>query len=410
MYGQSNIGYFSWWGGGSGTSNPPIDQYASMWAPNPNSPYLWGTPLPVSPDGIGGGGIANYVNTIRADYVSQNASSTTPLGFMTTAAGGTAISHFVPTTGDVWVNTLVPEIQDPSFGNFGFVFWWQGESNCGGSQTSSAGYATALSSIVSGFKALPQALSNLLFGIVQIEAVGPGYNDTDTDVVRNAQWQQSQQPGCFYLGSSFDCNGVVHLYNNPTESPTQTGYGRVGLRAANAWLYTQGRRSYPSIGPGISSAVWHIGSSTLSINISQGSGGTSLYTGDGGTSGVGLTGLTLTGTSKTISSTAFSGNKIVCTMSAVRDSSDSTAQIHYAEGQDPFNQIGLGWSASQAKIVYDNNGIGQGGPLSGTAYNQLGDTVGFPLRSTAGIGVNISTSSAGTKRGPWIVNEGSWMV
>jgi hypothetical protein len=357
FYGQSNI-YYLFQPGATGTIP---DAYSSIY---------WGALGPYKQDNsLGGKGWPAVLIRLRKFFGGNY-----PFRISGTYEGGTAISGFIPGSPmHNWENLVAVLNDTTNFGLPRFVIWWQGE----GDFATGSGYASNLDLIVNRIAAI-DTRSDYRFGIIIPGVVtGGGATDAGANIVRGALLAKSQQPGCFFIGSMLDGNGDAHPTLNHLEP-----------RLYNAILYEMGLSPYGNLGLGIGAAYWPLGSSTLTIYLTQDSGGTSLRTGNGATSGRAISALSLANTSKTIARTAFSGNTIVCMMSAVRDSGDSTAAVHYAEGRDPYNQLGLGYTTSQAGVIYDNNGIGQGGPLS----NTLRDTVGLPLRGTNGRGVPASTT------------------
>lgn len=375
-YGQSNTNRF--FGLDGGGANP--DTYSYSFQPGSWTLYAEGT-------GAGEGALGwPHVLTGMRSFFTGIGQSTYPIGITGTWAGGTQIALFIP--GTTQFTNLHNDITDPNFSLPRFIFFWQGESDYTPGFWDSNGYAADLLNIVSTLQSI-NTRPDYQFGIV-IPGVASG-NGTPTNgganMVQGSLFAQSQQPGCFYIGCNINSPGQDH--------PDLT---HIGCRALVALLYQMNHAPYGCLGPGLGRTYWPLGSTTMIANIVHGSGGSSLYTGDGGTSGGSLVGFTLSGTSKTIVSTSFVGNSIHFTMSAPRDGSDSAAALHHLEGFDPLNQAGNGYSnANNAKLVYDNNGSGQGGPLS----TLLNDTVGFPLRSTnisgtqtpAGVPIGLNVGS-----------------
>jgi len=376
-YGQSNIGFF----------------------------FSLGTPAGVFPDAyayaFGTGSWANYQEDTGtrngwAHMLAQLRATallpaTYPIGITGTYEGGTPIFQFLAGAPSNNFTNLQTVVNDPNFSPPRIGIWWQGETDEDPTQSAGA-YAADLPTVISQVSGL-NVDPNYKFGIIipGVAANNGGSTDAGADIVRGNLLTKALTAGCFYIGCCLDMQGNAD-YDPETH---------IALRCAVAILNQLGKVPYGTLGPSIGRVYWPLGSTTMIANITHNSGGTSLVTGDGGTSGANLVGFTLGGTSKTITATAFVGNSIHFTMSAARDGSDTAAVLKHLVGVDPLNQAGNGYTnANNAKLTYDNNGKPGGVSQGGALANVLNDSIGFPLLSTATatgnsvpIGLNIGSET-----------------
>lgn len=321
----------------------------------------------------GGNGLVSFANALRAAFVAAVPGDTTPVGLVAGAIGATFISSW-QTGGSSWTTwtTMVTDAQVG--GDYEFLLWNQGEwdSSAAASPGGSPSYATSLANVYSQAQAQTGRTSaQLPFGVATnvmlFTGAGVNFTNANTDIVRAAHIAQAAQSNCFY---ALTCQDFTHIGADAWHVAAAS-YARMGLRYAKSICKVLGIATYGGDGPKIASASWPVGTNTLTVTVSQLSGGTGLRDGAGGTSGAGLIGFVINSTGgQTVTSTAFSGNTIVFTMSANRGGGD-TVNLCYGGGFNPW-----GWvndvTDSADHLVYDNQ----------SAY--LGDTAGFPLQPTSG--------------------------
>ncbi|HET7083852.1 MAG TPA: sialate O-acetylesterase [Rhizomicrobium sp.] len=316
----------------------------------------------------GGNGLVALGNAIRSCFTTAARGNTTPVGFIMGAQGGTASGYWQAPRA-AW-NRWVAMVTDPDVGgDYEMVLSNLGTSDTDIGQT--PGTAPTFLTNYHNLYAQMQAqtgrdTSQLKFGVAFTGAiVNSEVADANVDFVRTGEAAQSAAAGCFWLGSNTD-----YTHGRDGIHFSAAAYERIGARYAIAICKQYGILPYGNEGPQISGARWAVGSNQLVVDITHLSGGTALKDGDGGTSGAGLIGFTVTSSGgQTISSTAFSGNTILLTMSAIRGNSD-TVSLCYCGGRNPWGWTNSGDSID--KLVFDNRA------------SYADDTTGFPLQPTQG--------------------------
>jgi hypothetical protein len=354
-------------------------------------------------DGVGGCmGASAVCNMWRTWLVGQNASDTTCWIEVQAASGGTPVSPNWQSGGADW-NNYVTNANAAQPNGARTAFWMQGEANATASP-GSAGYAGFLAATVALTASL-QARADFLFGVVQISSLqdSGSYTAVDCNAVRLAHWNQGHQPGCFYGGSTWDCSGGnTDMQDNAAGAGT---YDRIGRRFVVAELHARGLIGFGADGPRITRAYRpKTALNTVNCVVTQSSGGTQLLDGSGSSAGTSLNNfvVNVNGTPATISATAFvQPNLIALTLSAPTLATD-TVNVLYADGTGGFPSGTSNYAGDLAHFVYDNNGAGQGGPLSGNVATpvagKLNDTLGFPLMSTMGVAVPAPVGGQGETR------------
>lgn len=373
LIGQSNMR--NMWTFTSASLTP--DTYVRYWGNDNTGPTngtgWYATNKGIQGSGNGGDGINQLGVSLRAVMTGADPTSTVPVGFLAFAIGATSLESWITTANGGTNTSWATFTGSTGTGNanigteFEMAIWHQGEANAatGGSATA---YATNLPLLLSQLQTLTgRDTSTFKLGVAIVGSIQTtGYSDSKMDTVRAAQLAFALgTSGVFFAGSSYDMfpdNGGLHWAPNAQ-------YARMGRRYAQAIAKRLGLATYGPEGPSISSAVWPIGSSTITVTVSQGSGGTTLKDGTGSASGTGTVGFSGTFSGgQTISSWALSLGQILLTMSAVRGAAE-TASLEYGKGLNPLAFTGTADVDDDA--IYDDQS------------SLIGDTTGLPLQQTS---------------------------
>ncbi len=288
-----------------------------------------------------------------------------PVGILTYAIGATAL-HASNGGSPYWMD-LTAGAPYPLFatglteagGDCEFVLWHQGEWDAQRG-TTLAEYKADMDTLYSRIRtATGRSTSTLKFGCAILGSMddgGSGATAATMDAIRQAQLEWIRDTtGAFCAGSSVD------MVRTDFAHWTAPYYERMGRRYAQAIHFQTGGASYGGAGPSIGSATRASGSAVVVVNVSQ-AGGSSLREIDGSTDGGSLTGFEVSNdnfsTTLTVSSTAFSGNTVQITLSAVPT---GTVKVRYQYGETP----------SITNPVYDNT-------------TPQSDTIGLPLQPSIG--------------------------
>jgi hypothetical protein len=302
----------------------------------------WGNP--------GGNG-----NILFSDLLQQSVGC--PVGILNYAVGGTTMA--------AWLD-LTPGQPYPLFttaltaagGDCEFILWAQGEfdSIVGQGPSSPGEYSGELDTLYSRTRsATGRSTTALKFGCWCLGRNLVG-DDPTCQLVRVDQlnWAQNTT-GAFFTGCFVD-RPLIDDYH--WAAPSYEREARLGVQAS---LKSLGLASYGAKGPVIASASRQSGSANMVLAVTH-DGGSALKEADGTTDGNSLTGFQVSlddfANLLTISSTAFSGNTIVLTLSSA-PSDGATVNARYQYGVNP----------SITNPVYDDTTPG-------------GDSLGLPLQPT----------------------------
>jgi len=322
----------------------------------------------------GGWAVVAGNGQIRFANLLQTAVSL-PIGLVNFAVGGTGL-HVDGGSG-YWIDTaggspyaLFLTGATAVGGDYEVVIWHQGETDALFA-TSKANYKADLDTFYARLRtATGRSTTTLKFGCALLGNVSDGSTtDANAEAIRQGQLEWiAATTGAFHAGSSVD------MVRTDSYHWTAPYYERMGRRYAQAILKQLGSVSFGADGPRVSSASRTLGSADIRVNVSH-NGGSSLTELDGTTDGGSVTGFQVSdddfSTTLTISSTAFSGNRVVLTLSAAPADED-TIKVRYQYGVNP----------SITNPVYDNTA-----PQS--------DTVGLPLQPTNG-SVTVGVGSGRT--------------
>jgi hypothetical protein len=266
---------------------------------------------------FGGNGGVRLGNALRAGLG-------VPVGLLQLAVSATEIARW-QAEGDCWLN-LVAMLNDDCGTAFEAALWHQGERDASLGTTGEAYMAGLLEVIaqarsLSGRPALP-------FGIAILGRATDG-SDAGHDRIRLAQRDViAATPGAFLAGSSLDLtlSDGVHW--------DAASYERMGRRYAQSVLAALGAAAFGAAGPRIAGATRQRGTAVVVLPVEQ-AGGSALRGADNGADGAGLTGFAVRrdGAPLAIASTAFAGNAVLLTLSAVPNGGALT--VTYQAGADP---------------------------------------------------------------------------
>lgn len=303
-------------------------------------------------------GARSLANGIRAG-------TSMPVGLLNYAVGGTTISQWTNTGGSQWTAFIAG--LTAVGGDCEIVLWHQGETDAING-TSKATYKAGLTTLYSNLRtATGRNTSELPFGCALVGNIDHvSATDASMQAIRQGQQEWiSETTGVFFAGSSVDC-----VTNGDGLHWTAPYYGRMGLRYAQAVLHRYGLESYGAEGPRIRSAT--ISGDTVTVTVVH-DGGSALKELDGSTDGGSVTGFQVSNdnfaTTLTISSTAFSGNTIVLTLSTTPT---GNVKLRYQYGETPV----------VTNPVYDNT-------------SPAGDTLGLPLQPKVAIPVALAGAGGG---------------
>lgn len=253
-------------------------------------------------------------------------------------------------------------------GDCEFILWHQGEADTKGA-TSRTDYKAGLDNIYSRIRtATGRSTSQLKFGcaITGSFSVSPSTDDSVNDI-RHAQLEWiAATSGVFFAGSSVDMirpGGDLAHWTAPY-------YERMGRRYAQAVLNQLSLVSYGADGLVVASASRLNTSVDVYLNITQ-NGGSALKELDGSTDGGSLTGFQISdddfATTLTISTTAFSSEKVKLTLSTIPT---NPVKVRYQYGQSP----------NITNPTFDNTS-----PSS--------DSLGLPIQPFENLTVDVTTIS-----------------
>lgn len=360
-----------------------------VWYSNGNGWYLTNADITNGPDsGEGGGGAQAIAASLRTW-----AGTGVPIFLVDGAINGTGITTWLAPSGTSWVtltnatNGICSAVLPCAFEK---DFWLEGEQPDGDSTSPSPPtyWATDITSVIAQHVTL-SAISSFKMVIGTIgtnigsHTTNPTQAQVDTNWTALRGYQAvacTSQSYTYCVNSDYD---LIHGNGSGNDlhflSPKQ--YASLGYRIANAISNADGVATFPSLGPSIASAVWHVGSPTLTITLIQNSGGTALRnnctsTGCGSacTSACVCPVALVVNSSggETCTAVSFTATTITATMSANRTSGDGTITLAYAQGANPENwSTSSGGSSNPADIVYDNSSFGDvlGFPVSPTTSN-----------------------------------------
>lgn len=242
-------------------------------------------------------------------------------------------------------------------GDCEFVLWHQGESDALNS-ISKATYKADMDTLYARIRtATGRSTSTLKFGCAILGTNSDaGTTAASTDAIRQAQLEWVRDTtGAFFAGASVD------IARTDAFHWAAAGYERMARRYTQALLAQIGVVSGGSNGPYIASVTRESGSAIVVVSVAQ-STGSGLTEADGSTDGGSVTGFEVSNddfaTALTVSSTAFSGNTVRLTLSAVPT---GTVKVRYQYGKTP----------TVTNAVYDNT-------------TPQSDSIGLPLQPSFG--------------------------
>lgn len=219
---------------------------------------------------------------------------------------------------------------------------------------------------------LGRTRATLGFGIMVFNSFSSAFiSDEDSNSILASLYAKSKEEGFFLAASMRDFVLVDTAHWNDAE------YTRCGKRMAIAAAKHWGWSAHGATGPSITAARWPVHTGTITVNISQNSGGTSLLDGAGSATGTGLDGFTVTASGgQTISDVAVASGQAVITMSANRADGE-TVTLEFAKGANPYG-FPFDGTGNVNDVTYDNR-------ASFTT-----DTQGLPLLATFGTAIRVA--------------------
>lgn len=266
---------------------------------------------------FGGNGGIRLGNALRAGLG-------VPVGLLPIAVDATAVARW-QAAGDCWLN-LVAMLNADCGTAFEAALWHQGEADVTAG-TSREAYMAGLGEVIAQARAL-SGRPALPFGVA-IVGRKTGSSDIAYDRIRLAQRDViAATPGAFLAGSSLDMtlSDGVHW--------DAASYERMGRRYAQSLLAALGAAASGAEGPRIAGATRQRGTAVVVLPVEQ-AGGSALRGADNGADGTGLTGFAVQreGAPLAIAGTAFAGNAVLLTLSAVPNGGALT--VTYQAGADP---------------------------------------------------------------------------
>ncbi len=342
----------------------------------------WSTPR------VGDGDI-RIGNDIRAALVALSARDTTPVAFLEYAgvgvdiaswhSGGASWAAFTDVKNGVNAPSILPDAEAASL-HIGYADSFSDHSPATNFRPGLAKFLQQLLTLTgrttSNFK-----LGIWTIGVVTAPVRGPTTITNDRfNIVNALLYAQAALPGCFFAGDTKDLmtlNGDIVHWDLPQ-------YPRAGTRYARGFLKSWGVGTYGALGPTISSAVMPVGSTTITVSVTQNAGGTTLKDGLGFVSGTGLTGwvVTINGVPVAPRSIALSNGQIILTMLTAR-TDGQTVTLTYGLGSNPWNWLSNGLD-NDNDLIYDDT-------------TDLGDTLGRPLHPTYNGAVTVAAVGSGQR-------------
>lgn len=362
--GQSNMAHMADWYTGTFANDKTSLFNSSVWAhtllfDGANWDYI-------------GDGIDLLMDKLQAAYGC-------PVGMIHAAVGGSGL--YQADGGGYWLDTgggspyALCLIQlAAAGGDVEGILWHQGEADAH-SSTSKANHYNSLTTLYNRLLAvIGRTASQCKMGVGSLGKLIDGSTAANIAGICQAQLEWSRNvEGAYYLGSNKDAT----LFDNYH----YTSYVRIARRWAQSMIHRLLTPDFDGGGPRICAAYQASGSEVVRVVLSM-RGNASITETDLTTDGVGLTAWEVSNddfaTNLTISSTAFVGNEVQLTLSAVPT---GTVKVRYQYGTNP----------TTTNLVYGNQlpqGDTLGCPLSYTESPIIVTSVPNFTR-TAGIGVGV---------------------